>query len=186
MHSSIRTALLILLLLSSPTHAVESNDMTGFTKWNRVVSQTWVIAPAKPFAGNLKAKLDKVQARYLRVRYVEDKKNYKLTDYWATPAEMRAKRSGDCEDFAIAEYFDLVKAGVDERKLWIIIVAVKATKETHAVLRAGEWILDRRMPRVISIADFEEKYTPIYRINRKAWAPMNLKSRPAVVLSTAK
>lgn len=167
-----RLVLLALLLLPLPALAADNPDISGFAKWERVVRQTWVIAPEKPYSGNLKALLNKTHSKYRRIRYAEDPKNYKMPDFWATPEEMRAKRSGDCEDFAIAAYFDLVKAGVPERELWITVALVRKTNEIHAVLRVGDWVLDRRVKRVLTVAEFEMLYQPIYRINRTGWAAL--------------
>ena len=41
-------------------------------------------------------------------------------DQWATPAELAARGAGDCEDFAIAKYFALVRAGVPAARLRIV------------------------------------------------------------------
>lgn len=61
-------------------------------------------------------------------------------DYWATPLETLAKGAGDCEDFVIAKYFSLVRAGVDPDKLRFVYVRARiggprsATTIAHMVL----------------------------------------------------
>src|SRR5699024_6466180 len=61
-------------------------------------------------------------------------------DYWATPLETLAKGVGDCEDFVIAKYFSLVRAGVDPEKLRFIYVRARiggpssSTTIAHMVL----------------------------------------------------
>lgn len=71
-----------------------------------------------------------------RLRIVNDFWNYRIrggddihiwgkTDYWATPLETLAKGAGDCEDFVIAKYFSLVKAGVAPEKLRFIYVRAR-------------------------------------------------------------
>jgi predicted transglutaminase-like cysteine proteinase len=43
-------------------------------------------------------------------RYKPDDQNYGQRDYWATPLEF-LRRSGDCEDYAIAKYVTLRELG---------------------------------------------------------------------------
>lgn len=52
-------------------------------------------------------------------KYIPDIVNWGVSDYWASPAEFEEKGGGDCEDFAIAKYFRLIKAGfkVDDLRL---------------------------------------------------------------------
>ncbi|MCE9567451.1 MAG: transglutaminase-like cysteine peptidase [Planctomycetes bacterium] len=158
------TALLVTILAT----AAHADELEHFPKWKHVVEHEQ--AMPKPFAGELKPALDAIQKHYRAIPYVEDFKNYGVVDHWATRAEMRAKGSGDCEDFAIAEYFDLAEAGIPEHDLWIMVVIVKATQELHAVLKVGPWVLDRRAPEVLDARRFADLYTPVFRINRTGWA----------------
>jgi hypothetical protein len=159
---------LILLVLLSPGSA--RAEVAGFPKWNDVVSREHVI-PAGSFSSELKQFLDRKQAEYRLIPYVTDEVNYGVQDYWTTRAELRSKGSGDCEDFATAEFFDLVEAGVPEDDLWVTIVVTRKTGEVHAVLVAGQWVLDKRASRVLSLAEFESFYEPVYGINRTGWRP---------------
>ena len=158
-------ALLALLAVFWPSTA--HADVTGFPKWNGVVAREHV-ASTDPFPGDLKPLLDRVQAEYRHIPYVSDQQNYGEVDYWATRAELLAN-GGDCEDFATAEFFDLVEAGVPESELWVTIVLDRKTQEVHAVLVAGEWVLDRRASRVLSSSEADAFYLPVYGINRTGW-----------------
>ena len=57
-----------------------------------------------------------------------------LEDNWATPSETVRRKSGDCEDLAIAKYFALRDAGVSISKLRLIHVRIPARKINHMVL----------------------------------------------------
>lgn len=64
--------------------------------------------------------------------YVTDDIIYKQRDYWATPKETLQRGAGDCEDFAIAKYFTLIKVGVPQAKLRLAYV--KMDGKAHMVL----------------------------------------------------
>jgi predicted transglutaminase-like cysteine proteinase len=57
-----------------------------------------------------------------RVRWVEDLDNWGKKDYWATPLETLARRTGDCEDFSILKFVSLLLGGVEMNKLRITYV----------------------------------------------------------------
>lgn len=156
----------LLLAISSPALA----DLSGFPKWNRVVEQEKTARQAHTFRGDIKPVLDALQARYRAVPYVEDWQNWGKEDYWATRAEMKAKGSGDCEDFAIAEYFDLLEKGVSDNDMEILVVLTRKDQSLHAVLRVQDWVLDRRAERVMTGAEFDRFYQPFFGINRLGWS----------------
>ena len=49
--------------------------------------------------------------------YVRDSRQFKTTDYWQTPEEMKQNMAGDCEDFALLKYQLLQERGVSEDRL---------------------------------------------------------------------
>lgn len=53
-------------------------------------------------------------------------------DYWASPLELLTKGAGDCEDYAIAKFFYLIKAGVSVEKLRIVYVRVQIGEISQA------------------------------------------------------
>ena len=65
-------------------------------------------------------------------------KHWQQDDYWASPMEFVGTSGGDCEDYAIAKYFTLIKVGIDESKLRLGYVKYlkKGTdfEEAHMVL----------------------------------------------------
>ncbi len=101
--------------------------------------------------------------------YKQDSKLYKAPDYWATPSEFR-KRSGDCEDYAIAKYFTLRSAGFPMEDMRIVVVKDTILKLAHAILAVyvdGEiYILDNLSKNVLSHKRIRN-YIPQYSVNEK-------------------
>lgn len=55
-----------------------------------------------------------------KIEYGEDNEVWGRDDYWATPLETLRRQRGDCEDFAIAKYFTLIKIGVPPSRLRLV------------------------------------------------------------------
>ncbi len=114
-------------------------------------------------------KLDAVNNFYNDVRYVSDKKNYGMNDYWATPYEFLGKDKGDCEDYVIAKYFALKYLGMDMKKLFFFYVKSTKFKAAHMVLAYYEkpsampLILDNNNFKVLP-ASKRKDLKPIYRL----------------------
>lgn len=104
--------------------------------------------------------------------YVDDMTNWALPDYWETPGEFLA-RGGDCEDYAIAKYFSLVRLGFASSDLRIVIVSDSQAHDFHAVLVARldgtDWLLDNQLHDVVALAA-EPRYTPVYALNEQGWS----------------
>lgn len=70
--------------------------------------------------------------------YVDDRSTWGTLDRWATPDELAARGAGDCEDFAIAKYFRLRRAGIPAAQLRIAYVELQpvegAPRARHMVL----------------------------------------------------
>lgn len=106
-------------------------------------------------------------------RYRSDSYNYQTSDYWASPAEF-FKRSGDCEDYAIAKYVTLRQMGFSAEQLRLVVVKDLVRDLAHAVLAvyvAGDvYILDNVNNQVRLQAEVAE-YAPYYSVNEHArWA----------------
>ena len=83
-------------------------------------------------------KLKYVNDYFNNIKYIRDIKHWNQNDYWASPLEFFGTAGGDCEDYAIAKYFALLKVGIPQKKLRIAYVKLlrKRTKfeEAHMVL----------------------------------------------------
>lgn len=80
-------------------------------------------------------------------REVTDQVQYKTREFWALPTS----RGGDCEDFALLKKRDLIKAGIDPRKL-LLATVLDTRRNAHAVLvyrsNQGDLVLDNLTNRI--------------------------------------
>lgn len=80
------------------------------------------------------------------IAYVNDDRNYRQRDFWATAEQTIARGSGDCEDFAILKMQMLRAAGVDPDRMKLVLLRDLAANADHAFLLvqtdAGKLVLD--------------------------------------------
>lgn len=104
------------------------------------------------------------------VSFVSDQQAWGADDYWATPAQTLSLGKGDCEDFAIAKYFSLVRMGVPSEKLRLTFVKALKQNQAHMVLAyypsASEQplILDNLDPRIRPASERGD-LLPVYSFN---------------------
>lgn len=55
-------------------------------------------------------------------------------DYWQTPAETTRLHTGDCEDFAIMKWHQLLKHGIPETDMWFLL-GFNTNNQMHATLQ---------------------------------------------------
>ena len=106
-------------------------------------------------------------------RYKPDDQNYGQRDYWATPLEF-LRRSGDCEDYAIAKYVTLRELGFAPEQLRLVVVQDVVRELAHAVLAVylddQVYILDN-LTRAVLPQERISHYVPYYSINEETrWA----------------
>ncbi|MCP4970396.1 MAG: transglutaminase [Arcobacter sp.] len=128
-------------------------------------------------------KLKKVNDFWNKIKYKRDKANWGKKDYWAAPFEFLGKGAGDCEDYAIAKYYSLIKIGIPESKLRITYVKLlrKRTKfeEAHMVLTyyhkpgATPIVLDN-VNKKLKLASKRKDLVPVYSFNASGlWQAKN-------------
>ena len=101
-----------------------------------------------------------------RIQYVPDLDLWGVPEYWATPDELIEQGAGDCEDFAIAKYFALIQAGIDEALLKIIYARLLTTGENHMALAYDDsLILDNLFDNIMIMAERSD-LLPILGFNR--------------------
>jgi predicted transglutaminase-like cysteine proteinase len=110
-----------------------------------------------------------------------DARLWGVADYWATPEEFAARGAGDCEDFAIAKYFHLLREGIAEDSLRLLVAyhfdARTGRIETHMVLAwfasAGEspLVLDNLSSHMRPLSDRLD-LAPRFAFNRNGWWTM--------------
>jgi predicted transglutaminase-like cysteine proteinase len=81
-----------------------------------------------------------------RIAYVNDDRNYRQGDFWATAEQTIARGSGDCEDFAILKMQMLLAAGIDGDRVKLVLLRDLAVNADHAFLlvqgKTGKLVLD--------------------------------------------
>ena len=104
------------------------------------------------------------------VSFVSDQQAWGADDYWATPAQTLRLGQGDCEDFAIAKYFSLVRMGVPSEKLRLTFVKALKQNQAHMVLAyypsasQQPLILDNLDPRIRPASERGD-LLPVYSFN---------------------
>jgi predicted transglutaminase-like cysteine proteinase len=80
-----------------------------------------------------------------------------VPDRWSPPLETLTTGHGDCEDYAIAKYAALLRAGMSKEDVKLVIVHRRLADEEHAVaaVRVGDqwFILDNRTQ--VLVPDFD-------------------------------
>ncbi|MBP76637.1 MAG: hypothetical protein CMK85_09585 [Pseudomonadales bacterium] len=69
-----------------------------------------------------------------RLRFSDDIDIWGQVDYWASPAESMVKGAADCEDYSIAKYFSLRRAGISNDQLRLTYVKALELNQAHMVL----------------------------------------------------
>ena len=105
----------------------------------------------------------------LAIRPMGDLEQYGEIDVWSTPLATLTRGAGDCEDYAIAKFFALQRAGISADDLRIVIMRDTIRGEDHAVAAArldGRWLtLDNRRMAMVEDADVRN-YRPSFVIDR--------------------
>lgn len=124
-----------------------------------------------------------------RVRGGEDVHIWGKKDYWATPLESLAKGVGDCEDFVIAKYFSLVRAGVAPDKLRFIYVRARlggiGSSDSIAHMVLGYYETPDAMPLIldnltgsVTPANRRTDLTPVFSFNAQGVYVAGAETRP--------
>ena len=117
------------------------------------------------------SKLSRANSFLNQVQYVEDLNEWGQKDYWATPVEFISRNAGDCEDFAIAKYYTLIKMGVPAQKLRIAYVYSKKLKQAHMVLHyypgssQQALVLDNLTQKIEPVSQRKD-LMPVYSFNK--------------------
>lgn len=114
------------------------NDFKSKYNKNTTILSLWDGMLNKASKAKTLKKLQIVNNFFNKIKYATDIRHWKKKDYWASPTEFVGTRAGDCEDYAIAKYFSLLKTGIPSSKLRIAYVKLlhkrKNYEEAHMVL----------------------------------------------------
>jgi predicted transglutaminase-like cysteine proteinase len=105
----------------------------------------------------------------LSIRATGDLAQYGQPDVWSSPLATFERGGGDCEDYAIAKFVALRRAGIVPDDLRIVIMRDTVRDEDHAVAAArldGRWLLlDNRRMAMILDSDIRN-YRPTFVIGQ--------------------
>lgn len=148
-----------------------SNPPCLVTKFSACHWQEWLDLIETAKTRPPRERLDMINTYMNRQPYVFDITNWGVEDYWETPGEFFA-RDGDCEDFAIAKYLSLRRAGFAIDQLRLVILRDMNLRTDHAVLVVmleGETlVLDNQIPQIVPASTIHH-YRPVYSINETNW-----------------
>lgn len=106
----------------------------------------------------------------LAIRPMGDLEQYGEIDVWSSPLATLTRGAGDCEDYAIAKFIALQRAGISPDDLRIVIMRDTIRGEDHAVAAArldGQWLtLDNRRMAMVEDAQVRN-YRPLFVIDRE-------------------
>ncbi|PUE64169.1 transglutaminase-like cysteine peptidase [Arcobacter caeni] len=119
-------------------------------------------------------KIKNVNDFFNKIPYASDLSTWGVKDYWATPFEFMGIGAGDCEDYAIAKYFSLIKLGISDEKLRITYVSYKKAnskfEQAHMVLtyyhKVGvEPVVLDNINKTLQVASKRPDLVPVYSFN---------------------
>jgi predicted transglutaminase-like cysteine proteinase len=123
---------------------------------------------------NTLTKIKNVNDFFNKITYKSDLSVWGIKDYWATPFEFMGVGAGDCEDYAIAKYFSLIKLGIPDEKLRITYVSYKKAnskfEQAHMVLtyyhKIGvEPVVLDNIDKTLQVASKRTDLKPVYSFN---------------------
>ena len=148
---------------------------------NRFIALNTMLEKSKN--SDLRTKLEKINDFFNDIKYASDQTVYGTSDYWANPYEFLAKDKGDCEDYAIAKYFSLIKLGIPDDKLRITYVIYKKAnsrfEQAHMVLTyyhktGAEPVILDNINRRLELASKRDDLKPVYSFNASGlWQAKN-------------
>lgn len=108
-----------------------------------------------------------------QMQWVSDQYAWGEEDHWASPLEFLGKNMGDCEDYVIAKYFALRRAGISDEKLYFTYVKAVGYDKVHMILvyypsaKAIPLVLDNINKKILP-GTHRSKLIPVYSFNAKS------------------
>jgi len=163
-------------------------------RWRKVSRAAVGGAPAA-YASGLRHRplLDRLEAvnRYVnaRVTFVDDRRQFHTADLWSAASDTLRSGRGDCEDYAIAKYQMLRRAGVSDRDLYLVIVKDLVRRADHAVLvvraEGRMLLLDSGADEIADAANAQD-YRPVLSFAAgKVWTHGYQRSQPPLTIAQA-
>lgn len=101
-------------------------------------------------------------------RYQSDQRLFGTADYWQTPESTERRRAGDCEDFALWAWVQLLRLGMRAR---FVVGGLYADEVNHAWVqihergRVGVFECTPCDPNVVIAADSATEYRPVLSVD---------------------
>lgn len=189
----LRSSLIICLLGLISSHALADAPLvntnlaqTRLNDWRQLIGRADTLSSA-----------DKVRAVNNLINsstlYASDQQTWGQNDYWASLGETLQRGQGDCEDFAIAKYFSLIKMGIPTAQLRLTHVTLLNPKSAHMVLayypspQSSPLILDNVNRQILPISQRKDLLT-VYSFNAEGIylpkTPVGKIAQPASLLSS--
>lgn len=124
-----------------------------------------------------------------RVAYRADDRNHSERDIWSSASETLARGSGDCEDFAILKLQLLRAAGLDGKRMKLVLLRDLSLNADHALLlirSASGWVaLDNLNDRVYEASQATDARPILSFSENRRWIHGYADSQPVLTLSAA-
>ena len=110
--------------------------------------------------------LGEINTEINKIPYKSDILNTGKIDTWLTPDEFYKKNAGDCEDFAIAKYFELRKNGyiINEMLITYAMIDINNEALAHMVVIVKGLVLDNVTNDIVPLKDRKD-LTLSYQFN---------------------
>lgn len=119
-----------------------------------------------------------------RVTYRSDDRNHSDRDVWSSASETLARGSGDCEDFAILKLQLLRAAGLDPKRMKLVLLRDLSLNAHHALLlirAASGWVaLDNLNDSVYEASQTQEVRPIVSFSESRRWIHGYADSQPVV------
>ena len=177
-------------LLLTDQQIVNIKHQYGTAAAKRLKKWRLMVSKAKKLSE--KEKLVVVNRFFNKIRFISDRRHWKVEDYWATPAEFMITNGGDCEDFSIAKYFTLRTLGVKSEKLRLIYVKALSLNQAHMILAyyptpASEPLILDNLIKKIKPGSQRKDLVPVYSFNGDyLWISKQIKGRGEMIGSSTR
>lgn len=177
--------LLITLLLMPLFANAEVSDIVNHSKIDLYVDNGFTLKKIESEYEKTKDErmaMEQINYYFNQYPYLEDKISRSENDYWKTPEEFLTDNGGDCEDYAIIKYFQLVSMGVPkekfkfyyaylkDKKIYHVMLGYKENKESEVVFLDNEYsriVKESNRKNVFILSTFDEENIKIKVTNEK-------------------
>ena len=163
---------------ASKTFNIDENQLKNienkFGIQGRKIVEEWDSMLESSKNENILNKIKNVNDFFNKILYKTDLSTWGVEDYSATPFEFMGISAGDCEDYAIAKYFSLIKLGIPDEKLRITYVSYRKAnskfEQAHMVLtyyhKVGvEPVVLDNINKTLQVASKRPDLVPVYSFN---------------------